>query len=446
MNPSLQNDGWEDRLRAGLGECPTPDFEAWRAGNADALSALGPPPSPRSLPFRRILMNRSTWIAASMLLALGLFALYPGGNLGRGAFADTIPGVDSPGTITWTTTYYVRVTGADGKRTWLQEERRLHAYRHPGQYRETFLDRDGQPKYVEITDARSGRMLRLDLKEKKAVLKAPVGHPDVRGPFAWVGEALRDRLVAKTLRVKSVSLQGTKEIDGIEANVVRAMIVENEDKGPARRDFLFDRKSKRLVGIYVTNENDFDPETAPERKQAREEKSSQWRPVASRDHEIVLDPKLDAADFRLDPPAGFAYQAQAKATITEEEMVAYLGAAARFSGGVFPDSPYTAFDRDRFNAASTRPDDARTPAEKEMIRLHDQFLMREVYQPPVRRFVEDQTEPGSFQYVGAGAKVGQADRLVCWFTARETGKLRALYADLSIRDVARSDLPLDLAK
>ena len=85
-----------------------------------------------------------------------------GGSLGRGAFAETIPGIDSPGTITWTTTYYSRVTSADGKRTWLQEERRLHAYRHPGQYRETFLDKAGQPESDRDhrrpggTDARAG--------------------------------------------------------------------------------------------------------------------------------------------------------------------------------------------------------------------------------------------------------------------------------------------------
>ena len=389
-------------------------------------------------------MNRSTWIAASLLLVLGLFWLYPGGSLGRGAFAETIPGVDGPGTITWTTTYYSRVTSADGKRTWLQEERRLHAYRHPGQYRETFLDKAGQPRSIEITDARAGRALVLDLTGKKAVLKTSRGYPDVRGPFAWVGEALRDRMVAKVLPVKSLSLQGTKEIDKIQANVVRAMIVENEDQGPARRDFLFDRKSKRLVAIYITNEKDFDPETAPERKQAAEEKTSMWRPVAYWEHEIVLDPKLDAADFRLDPPAGYAYEAQAKPTITEEEMVAFLGAATRFNGGVFPDSPYAAFDQAKFNAASMKAGNDRTPAERELIELHDKFLIREVYRPPVRQFVEDHTEPGSFHYVGAGARVGQADRFICWFTTKGTTKQRAVFADLSIRDVERSELPLDL--
>src|SRR5262249_37236106 len=103
MNPSICGDGWEDQLRAGLGRCPEPDFESWRARHSGMFTKPGPPPSRRSIAYRRILMGHSRWIAASLILLLGLFSLYPGGNVGRGAFAETIPGVDGPGTITWTT-------------------------------------------------------------------------------------------------------------------------------------------------------------------------------------------------------------------------------------------------------------------------------------------------------------------------------------------------------
>jgi hypothetical protein len=389
-------------------------------------------------------MTGLKWIAASLLVAAGLFWLHSGGSLDRNAFAGTIPGIDDPRTLTWTTTYYVRVTSLDRKRSWIQEERHLHAYRHPGQYRETVLDQSGQPSLVEITDARAGRTLVLDLKEKTAVLKGPVGRPDVRGPFAWVGEALRDRMVARTLRVKSISLQGRKAIDGLQTNVVRAMIDQGDDQGSRLHDFLFDAQSKRLVAIWDSNENDFDPKTAPERYQAAEKEYFSWIPVAKWQHEIHVDTKLDANDFRLDPPAGFAYQAIAKPTITEEEMVAYLGAAARFSDDVFPDSPYAAFDPAKFNAASLKADADRTPAEEELIELHRRFKTREVYKSPVLQFVEDHAQPGSFHYIGAGTKVGQADRIIGWYTTRGTAKHRAVFGDLSVRDVTKSELPLDL--
>lgn len=390
-------------------------------------------------------MTGSKWIAASLLVsAVGLVLLRPGNSIGRTAFASAIPGVDDPLTMTWTTTHYMRGTSVDGKRTWIVPGKRLNAYRHPGRYRETHLDEEGKPRIVEITDARAGRMLVLDLKEKTATLKVPEGPHDVRGPFAWIGEALRDRMVAKALRVKSVSLQGTKEVDGVRANVVRAMIDKGDDQGYARHDFLFDVDSKRLVGVWIPAENGADVESLPDRDKPVEKEFSTYFPVGYTYGEIVLDPKLDASDFSLDPPAGYAYKAIARPTITEEEMVGYLAAAARFNGDVFPDSPFAAFDGAKFNAASAKDPTVQSAAEKALIQLHDKFLMREVYQPPVRRFVDDQTEPDTFHYVGAGAKVGQADRIVGWYTLKNGSKLRALFADLSVKDAIPSELPLSL--
>ncbi len=127
-------------------------------------------------------------------------------------------------------------------------------------------------------------------------------------------------------------------------------------------------------------------------------------------------------------------------------MVAFLVAVARFNDGVFPDSPYLAFDRAKFKAAGRKAGGARTPAGRERIAPHDEFLLREVYRPPLRRFVEDRTEPGSFHHVGTGARVGRADRIVCGYTPRGTTKVRAVFADLSVRDVERSGLPPDPAR
>jgi hypothetical protein len=41
-------------------------------------------------------------------------------------------------------------------------------------------------------------------------------------------------------------------------------------------------------------------------------------------HEIVLNPKLGASDFSL-APAGYTFEKQVPATVTEDEMVAYPG-------------------------------------------------------------------------------------------------------------------------
>ncbi len=348
--------------------------------------------------------------------------------------------------MTWTETYYSRVTSGDGKRTWLRPERRLHAYRQPGLYRETMLDEAGQPSQVQITDVGAGRTLVLDLAAKKATLKMPVNLPDPRGPFAWVGDALRDRLTFKRWPVKSISLQGRQEVDRTPANVVRAMIDEGADQGPVRRDFCFDVASKRLIGLWAPNDKDFDLETALRPDQPAEAKPSSWTPIARWEHEIDLDPKLDAAAFSLTPPAGYAFEAIARPTLSEAELVEYLGAAARFNDGVFPDSPGWDFDRAKFNAASEKAEADRTPAERALIRIHDQLLRREMYRSPGLVFAEDHAEPGSFRYVGAAARIGQGDRLIAWWTPRGEKMPRAIFGDLAVRTVAPADLPLDLAK
>jgi hypothetical protein len=83
-----------------------------------------------------------------------------------------------------------------------------------------------------------------------------------------------------------------------------------------------------------------------------------------------------------------------------------LGAAARFNDGAFPDSPYSAFDSDKFNAACEKQQADRTAVEQAMIDIRDKVMMREIYRSPIKQFEEDHTAPNSFQYVGSGVRVG----------------------------------------
>jgi len=122
-------------------------------------------------------------------------------------------------------------------------------------------------------------------------------------------------------------------------------------------------------------------------------------------------------------------------------MAAYLAAAAGFNSNTFPYSPYDTFDVAKFNAASMKPKANRTEDEQRLIDLRDKFLYREIYQGPVAYFVADRAEANTFQYVGSGVRVGQADRIVCWYRPRNATNYRVLYGDLSIRDVAEKDLP-----
>lgn len=444
MNSFPRDLGFENRLRSALGEAPRPDFDAWRSRHSDSLSALGTTPAVHVRPFVKPTLLAAKWIAAAAAIIVCFFVFRSDGTAVPKALAGPLPGVDAPETLAWTTTYFGRVTSKDGKRNWLKRERRLNAFRRPGLYRETFLDDSGQPRSVEITDVRAGRTLRLDLKNKRAVLMRIRGMSDLRGPFVWVGEAIRDRIVAKTLRVESLALLGLRILDQKPANLIRAMIEKGDNQGTLRHDFYFEPRTRRLVGIWIANEKDCDLEPALESTSPAETEYSKWLPYGYLEHELVLDAKLNPDDFSLEPPPGFAFENPAAPSVSEPEMLDFLAAAAAFNGGVFRDAPFAAFDQAKFNAAAEKPATEQTRVERELILLHDRFLNRGIRESPILRFVEDHVEPGTFHYVGSGTKVGDAQRIVCWYKPKGAAQYRAVFGNLAVRDLKESDLPIEI--
>lgn len=55
----------------------------------------------------------------------------------------------------------------------------------------------------------------------------------------------------------------------------------------------------------------------------------------------------------------------------------------------------------------------------------------------------------SFRYVGKGVKLGDKDRIVCWYklkNATDAQAYRVVYGDLSVKDMAAKDLPLPVER
>jgi len=55
---------------------------------------------------------------------------------------------------------------------------------------------------------------------------------------------------------------------------------------------------------------------------------------------------------------------------------------------------------------------------------------------------EDATEPKSFRYLGKGVKLGDGERIVCFYKLKGAAKHRAVFGDLTVKDVDAKDLPL----
>ena len=61
-------------------------------------------------------------------------------------------------------------------------------------------------------------------------------------------------------------------------------------------------------------------------------------------------------------------------------------------------------------------------------------------------FITQQIAEGSWKYLGTGVKLGDKDRMVCWYRPKGSRTYRVVHGDLSIKDVEPEDLPLPVGR
>lgn len=426
-----------ERLGDSLGAAPAGDFEAWQARYPDACQHLNPVLVQNRQSRRRLAMRLCKVAGIAVCLLIGLWWLASGAKQNQ-AFGEVLQGITNVKSITWKTTHVLRTKSADGKRSWLTSETREMAYMEPGLYRETARDESGKVLWIHVTDAVRRKQLKLYPQKQEATLAMlAAGEGDPRGPFAWVTDEIKKH---------SLELVGRRQADGGDVNIFRIRFYDDYMKKPMSYDFWVDAKSKQLVKTRCPGADLFDPETDPDRLNPPEKKWSYQEGGGGEYHDIVYNAKLDRSLFSLETPAGFSGNTVQRPTVTEQEMVEFLGALARFNGGKFPDDFAGLGGMSmEFNKASLKEAKEWTDAEKTLIALHDKYLTAGMFKLPVWHFIEDQTVEGSFQYLGKGSSIGDAGRIVCWYRVKSTGKYRAVYANLTVKDVTPDDLPLPVS-
>jgi hypothetical protein len=350
------------------------------------------------------------------------------------SFAAAVKRITGSKTITWSQTTYIRER--DGQRTWIRVMRRGFAYREPGLWRMTDYDDAGKPVTVSVSDSKSGRKVAFNLKEKKSVdwsaADFPVFQP--RGPFGWIADALEKQ---------PLEFVGQRTASGMAVNVFRFRWGKAPD--PPSTDVWIDPRSKELVGFSEPGTDLFDPLTIADLKRPLPVPSSPGTVLGTVTDEIVYDANLDPALFRLVPPKDFQSIARPEPVITETELIEWLGSLARVNQNVFPAAITTSPDFDPTRILEISENKSRTDAEQKMYDLYTRYLQVSLpgeHDVPVVRFLREQTVEGSFRYIGVGVKLGSADRLVCWYRSKSTGTYRAIYGDLSVKDVDSQELPL----
>lgn len=337
-------------------------------------------------------------------------------------------------TITWKITFYNHVTSKDGQRTWVESETREMAYKAPGLYREVYHPTSrGGVEHICITDSVNLKSLTLVPQEQRATLrKLALATFNSRGPFA---------VALEHMNKPDLEWVGKRTTPKGEVNVFRWAFQRPSHNKEWSYDFWIDAKTKRLVAVQIPGADIYDPETDPARLNPSEKEWSMGKPACSRQHDINFDAELDDSLFRLDPPVGYSTETKQRAQVTEAQMIEYLGAMAGYHGQTFPDQPYSV-GSERLNEIYDKAEADRTPAERRLLNIVDHCKMASLNMMPTGHFIEDHTVAGTFRYLGKGVKLGDTDRIVCWYKLKDTGTYRAVYGDLSVRDVAPQDLPL----
>ncbi len=443
MKADRNDERLEELIQAAISrDCPSFDFERWKQGHQRQIEEFhaetrSPQAQGTILIGRRGTMTRTFKIAIAALIFLGVCLGVP--YLGRhqdsrAAFAQLAEQIEKAKTITWKQTFYNHVTSKDGQRTWVETETREMAYKAPGLHREVLHPTiHGQIEHTCITDAVNLKSLSLVPPEKSAVLRELAATPESpRGPFAWFKEQMNE---------PDLQWVGKRTTAQGEVNVFRKVFHRDASRGYPSRDFWINPVTKRLVAVQSPGADVYDPETDPERRNPVEKAWGRITPACVLMYDIDFDAELDDSLFSLVPPAGYTLQTEQRARVTEKEMLDYLGIMADYNGQTFPDRPYS-IDSERLNDIYDRPKADRTATEQKLLDTVNHYKMASLNMMPTAHFIEDQTVKGSFRYLGNGVKLGDSNRIVCWYKLKDAATYRVVYGDLNIKDMAAEDLPL----
>ncbi len=418
--------------------------------------------------------------AAAVLIVAGIAISHPitgpaGGRLHADVLSKARERVEGAKSATWKVSYYEQLCSEDRKKTrWFKDSNNelRFAYQSPGRYRREDLNKDGEVVFASIEDQVSQARLDIDYKQKTATL-TPLGaspsayHPD--GPFGkYLDLMKRDDL-------KSL---GKSDVAGREANGFRYAFFDRVIERDYSYNFWIDAVTKRLVLCRDPGGDIFDPaQIVQDREVAFPVKGIEYRGTVflpNQDEggqpghtgyilrDIAFDVVLDDSLFSLIPPEGFALKAVEPPPITEQDIIAFIDIVANYFGGTFPDRfPYFNHEGDEYLRFERVERDVQKrwrgeplaegrepmPAEMKMVEAMHKWWQTGIPGPgPMHVFINRIIAKGSWKYLGKGVRLGDKDKIVCWYRPKNSRTYRVVYGDLNVEDVAPEGLPLPVER
>ncbi len=383
-------------------------------------------------------------VAASLLATACAGIAYLVSAVGGGTVYADVPEavkqIERANTATWKQKFYQRrirddTAGQTRINDHIEHQTREYAYKAPGLYRDVTRDENGRVTSIEIKDSIGLKRLRLSPTEKKATL-FHLSQPDLpaSGLFTDVMEYLRS---------DNLEWLGEKEIAGSKANGFRHEFWFERTNENVSYDFWIDAETKHLVAHQVPGVNILDPDKVYDKKPA----SNQGRSGFLK-YDIRFGVELDDSLFSFDVPEGYTLQVEHAVKVTEKEVIEFLGMVAAYTDNTFPDRmpqfDYGA-EQTRLKQVQAKSKEERTPVENRLVETIDKYMQMSLGGPgPTYEFMEANIVEGSWMYIGKGVKLGDGERIVCWYRPKGSQKFNVVYGDLSVKSMAADDLPLQV--
>ena len=378
-------------LRASVPDGPAPEVVA------RTLEALAAKTQQQANPWiRRKAVLVTMKIAAAALVAAGVlayFALFP--STEATAFAVMAQKLREAHSVSYTGTTESADLKTPLKMKFLFKEPNLFRTEVPG-------------GIVTIVDTSQGKQLILDPAAKTALVLEGKPAAVPAGPGAGGG------LIAhlRQLTEGDAKPAGEKAIGGIQA-----------------RGYLINNLGMQMT-IWV------DPATRlPIRLESSDR--SQGKEIHFTASEFQIDPEMNEALFRTDPPAGYSVRKGASDAIgmddktflnPEKAVEAFLRTFAAKTGGTFPNRLDASMDFDKAfpkNMVGMLPD----PETLQAVQAFTRVLMA------------TRSLKGGFVYKPDGVKLGDAAKILFWYRPEGAAHYRAIYGDLHSADVTEDKLP-----
>jgi len=149
-----------------------------------------------------------------------------------------------------------------------------------------------------------------------------------------------------------------------------------------------------------------------------------------------FDANVDESLVSMEVPAGYTLKDNeiALGNATEEDFVESLRIWAKVIGdGTFPDAIGTEATMQQMPTLVQKVT-AMQVSEEEGTKIGMTFAKGMLF----HQILESQ---GQWKYTGAGVKLGDASKVVFWYQPQGSDTCRAIYGDLTVKDVAKENLP-----